>query len=259
MQLQASASSAGRARTRWCATASLRCGRTPRTTPDPTGSRHAQGLLLQGPDRALRRRPRATARRTHPGPKEDRLRLTRATRANISPIFSLYSDPQQLAWSALAPATQEQPWGEVSDGDSTVHRIWRVSDPHAIDAVRAATSDAELLIADGHHRYETMQAYAQEVDDALAARAPGTPPGEPPGEHRYILMCLVALEDPGLTIFPTHRLLSGLDAERRDALHRVLQRDFIATEVPLAQLAPNPARARWTSASMRARSDQRCA
>ena len=53
--------------------------------------------------------------RTHPGPKEDRLRLTRATRANISPIFSLYSDPTNAAWSALEPATAQPPWGEVSD------------------------------------------------------------------------------------------------------------------------------------------------
>src|SRR5579859_4053378 len=128
--------------------------------------------------------------RTHPGPKEDRLRLTRATRANISPIFSLYSDPHQAAWSALEPATSQAPWAEVTDADGTVHRVWRVTDPAAIEAVQAATRDAELLIADGHHRYETMDAYAQELG------------GE--GDHRYILMCLVALEDPGLTGFPTH-------------------------------------------------------
>jgi uncharacterized protein (DUF1015 family) len=165
--------------------------------------------------------------RTHPGPKEDRLRLTRATRANISPIFSLYSDPQQAAWAALSPTTNEQaPWGEVTDSDGTVHRLWRVSDPQAIAAVQAATSEAELLIADGHHRYETMQAYAQEVG------------GE--GEHSYILMCLVALEDPGLTVFATHRLVSGLDERRRAALALALERDFDMTEVPIEQIAPSP-------------------
>jgi uncharacterized protein (DUF1015 family) len=162
--------------------------------------------------------------RTHPGPKEDRLRLTRATRANISPIFSLYSDPSQAAWKALAPATEQAPWGEVADSDGTVHRLWRISEPHAIAAVRAATSDAELLIADGHHRYETMQAYAEEIG------------GE--GEHRYILMCLVALEDPGLTVFPTHRLVRGLDDARRQALGQALRRDFEITEVPVSQIAP---------------------
>ena len=75
--------------------------------------------------------------RTHPGPKEDRLRLTRATRANLSPIFSLYSDPRQAAWDALDPATEHRPWGEVTDGDGTRHRLWRVSDPDAIAAVQA--------------------------------------------------------------------------------------------------------------------------
>src|ERR1039458_1533844 len=160
--------------------------------------------------------------RTHPGPKEDRLRLTRATRANISPIFSLYSDPSHAAWGALSPATQAAPWGAGADADGTVHRLWRVFDPEAIAAVQAATRDAELLIADGHHRYETMQAYAKEIG------------GE--GEHRYILMCLVALEDPGLTVFPTHRLVRGLDSVRQEALANALRRDFEITEVPIGQI-----------------------
>jgi uncharacterized protein (DUF1015 family) len=166
--------------------------------------------------------------RTHPGPKEDRLRLTRATRANISPIFSLYSDPQQRAWGALAPATEQAPWGEVTDDDGTRHRLWRVTDPAAIAAVQEATRDAELLIADGHHRYETMQAYADEVG------------GE--GDHRYILMCLVAMEDPGLTVFPTHRLVRGLDDARREALAEALARDFERSEVSREELTPPPGR-----------------
>ncbi|HEX7610623.1 MAG TPA: DUF1015 domain-containing protein [Solirubrobacteraceae bacterium] len=164
--------------------------------------------------------------RTHPGPKEDRLRLTRATKANVSSIFSLYSDPQQAAWAALEPATADAPWGEVSDSDGTVHRLWRVADPAAIAAVQAATAGSELLIADGHHRYETMHAYAEEVG------------GE--GDHRYILMCLVALEDPGLTVFPTHRLVNKLDPSRREALQSVLERDFEIAEVPVEQIAPPP-------------------
>jgi len=166
--------------------------------------------------------------RTHPGPKEDRLRLTRATRANISPIFSLYSDPAGAAWRALAPFTGESPWGDVSDGDGTRHRLWRVTDPVAIAAVQDALREAELLIADGHHRYETMAAYADEVG------------GE--GEHRYILMCLVALEDPGLTVFPTHRLVGGLDGARRERLASALAESFDSAEVPLAELAPTPGR-----------------
>jgi uncharacterized protein (DUF1015 family) len=164
--------------------------------------------------------------RTHPGPKEDRLRLMRATRTNLSPIFSLYSDPQNVAWRALEPATEDTPWGEVSDGDGTIHKLWRVSDPQAIAAVRDATREVELLIADGHHRYETANTYAEELG------------GE--GEHRYVLMCLVALEDPGLTVFPTHRLVRGLDRERQEALRETLRRDFEIAEVPLDQIAPEP-------------------
>jgi uncharacterized protein (DUF1015 family) len=164
--------------------------------------------------------------RTHPGPKEDRLRLTRATRANISPIFSLFSDPANAAWEALAPATGSAPWGEVTDAAGTVHRLWPVHDAQAIVAVQAATRDAELLIADGHHRYETMEAYADEIG------------GD--GDHRYILMCLVALEDPGLTVFPTHRLVRGLDDERRAALDAALKRDFEVSEVAVEEVAPTP-------------------
>ncbi len=162
--------------------------------------------------------------RTHPGPREDRLRLTRATRANLSPIFALYSDPQASAWGALAPATQAGPWGEVTDEDDTTHRLWRVTDPDAIAAVQQATGDAELLIADGHHRYETARVYAEEIG------------GE--GEHNYVLMCLVALQDPGLTVFPTHRLVRGLDSARQEALAQALQRDFQVEEVPIEQIAP---------------------
>ena len=135
--------------------------------------------------------------RTHPAAKEDRLRLMRATRANLSPIFSLYPDAAGEAWSALEPATTGEPWGEVTDDDDTTHRLWRVGDPAAIERVQEALADAELLIADGHHRYETARTYAEEIG------------GE--GEHRYVLMCLVSMSDPGLAIFPTHRLVGGLD------------------------------------------------
>jgi uncharacterized protein (DUF1015 family) len=164
--------------------------------------------------------------RTHPGPKEDRVRLMRATRANLSPIFSLYSDPENAAWKALEPATESAPWGEVSDAEGTVHKLWRVTEPQTIDAVQRATREVELLIADGHHRYETSNAYAEELG------------GD--GEHRYILMCLVALEDPGLTVFPTHRLVRGLDRERQESLREALRRDFEIEEVPLEQIAPEP-------------------
>jgi uncharacterized protein (DUF1015 family) len=165
--------------------------------------------------------------RTHQGPLEDRLALTRATGANLSPIFVLYSDPDGAALAALAPATVEPPWGEVVDDDGTRHRLWRCGAVGAIAAVRGALAGAELLIADGHHRYETARVYADEIG------------GE--GEHRYVLACLVALEDPGLSIFPTHRLLRDLDGARRAALDAAIERDFIATPIGRDELAP-PAR-----------------
>ncbi len=185
--------------------------------------------------------------RTHPGPREDRLRLTRATKANMSPIFSLYSDPQRAAWAALEPATQQTPWGEATDAQGTVHRLWRVADPEAIAAVQQATRGRELLIADGHHRYETARVYAQEVDDA---RARDNSASEPQAgrrrqyeyEHQYVLMCLVALEDPGLTVFPTHRLVKGLDDARAERLAQALRDNFEQREVPLEQIAPPPSR-----------------
>jgi len=162
--------------------------------------------------------------RTHPGPKEDRLRLTRATRANLSPIFALFSDPAGRAWEALAGFTGGRPWGEVLDDDGTRHRIWPVHDAGAIAAVQQATRDCELLIADGHHRYETARVYAEEIG------------GE--GDHRYVLTCLVALEDPGLTVFPTHRLVRGLDEERWRALDELVHSHFRLEPVAAADLAP---------------------
>jgi uncharacterized protein (DUF1015 family) len=150
--------------------------------------------------------------RTHPGPKEDRLRLTRATKANLSPIFSLFSDSEGAAWSALEAHRTPDPWAEATDDDGTVNRIWRVEAPEAIDAVKRTLQSAELLIADGHHRYETARVYADEIG------------GE--GPHRFVVMCLVALEDPGLTVFPTHRLLRGLRPDQHETLANALKRDF---------------------------------
>src|SRR4051794_1357801 len=164
--------------------------------------------------------------RTQPGPKEDRLRLTRATRANLSPIFSLFPDPEQEAWRTIESVTQREPYATVTDGDGTVNRLWRIADPLTITHVQDALRDRELLIADGHHRYETARVYAQEVG------------GE--GEHRYVLMFLCSLQDSGLTIFPTHRLLKGLDDAKREALRKTIEQHFDVSEIPAAELEPPP-------------------
>ncbi|MGA9860343.1 MAG: DUF1015 family protein [Solirubrobacteraceae bacterium] len=160
--------------------------------------------------------------RTHPGPREDRLRLTRATRANLSPIFSLYSDDHALAGATLASA---RPWAQTTDDDGTVNRLGQITDPAVIKTFAASLRDTELLIADGHHRYETARVYAEEIG------------GE--GPHRYVLMCLVALQDPGLTVFPTHRLVQGLTGGQQEALATAIRRDFEIEELTDdAALAP---------------------
>jgi uncharacterized protein (DUF1015 family) len=162
--------------------------------------------------------------RTHPGPKEDRLRLTRATQANLSPIFSLYSDPEGRAFGAL-DAAKGEPFGETTDDDGTVNRLWRVTDETAIRTAVETLGGAELLIADGHHRYETARVYAQEAGTEAAG---------------YVLMCLVSLEDPGLTVFPTHRLAKGRGQERYEALAHVLREQFAVKEVTEDELSPAP-------------------
>ncbi len=163
--------------------------------------------------------------RTHPAPQEDRLRLTRATRANLSPVFALVADPGRRSWSALEPHLSGPAWGEAPSAGGTINRLWRVTDPAVAEEVHAALADRELLIADGHHRYEAARLYAEEVG------------GE--GAHRYVLMCVVALEDPGLAVYPTHRLIAPLDDQRRAALRRAIEESFEITEVATDELVPN--------------------
>ena len=114
--------------------------------------------------------------RTHRGPKEGRLRLLREVRAQLEPIFLLYEGDAPFETPARPP-----------DLEVEGTRLWRLPD----DGLREAFADRRLLIADGHHRYETALAYHEEV---------GTP------ESGYMMVVLVSLEDPGLTIFPTHRV-----------------------------------------------------
>jgi uncharacterized protein (DUF1015 family) len=161
--------------------------------------------------------------RTHPAPKADRLALMRATRANLSPIFALYPDERGSVWSALASSTEDGPWGDVEDDDGTRNRLWRCNDASVIAEIQRELAEATLLIADGHHRYETARVYADEIG------------GE--GPHRYVLMCLVSMSDPGLTVLPTHRLVAGLDSARRERLEAAIAHDFRATEVAPAELS----------------------
>ena len=189
----------------------------------PDGTRHTRrGLLCRvrvtpyGPGLV---RPHE---RTHPEPKRDRLRLTEATRYNLSPIFSLHPGD---AWRHVEHHTSSAPWGEVTDDEGTVHRVWRVGDPEADRAVAAELADTELLIADGHHRYETARTYADEIG------------GD--GPHRFTLMGLVSLSDPGLTVFGYHRLLTDIrEPAAQRALREAMLAHFAVEEVPLERLDP---------------------
>ncbi len=157
--------------------------------------------------------------RTHPGPKEDRLKLTRATRTNLSPIFTLFPDAEGVGGRAMEQIAGTEPFASAEDLDGTRNTLWRSTDDDLVAELQMALADAELLIADGHHRYETARVYADEVG------------GE--GEHRYVLMLLCSLSDPGLLIFPTHRLLTGLkdDTDKQLAIREVLTRDFEIEEL----------------------------
>src|SRR4051812_6013763 len=162
--------------------------------------------------------------RTHPGPLLDRLELTRASGYNLSPIFSLSTAD---AWPLVAPSLPDEPWGEARDEDGTVNRIWKVVEPAVHQAVTECLAVAQLLIADGHHRYETARAFRDEVG------------GE--GPHNYTLMSLTGLDDPGLTVFPTHRLLSGFagDPEKQQRLGNGLRELFEVEEVGREEIDPN--------------------
>ena len=134
------------------------------------------------------------------GPKTDRLELLKVTRAHFGQIFVLYSDPAGVVESLLAERTPPQPWEQVTDEYQTVHTVWRITEPQAIIQVAAAMADKKLVIADGHHRYETALAYR----DDCRSRATSDKPAE------YVMMTFVRMETDGLTILPTHRLVHGL-------------------------------------------------
>ncbi len=138
---------------------------------------------------------------TMPGPKADRLKLTRACNANLSAIFGLYPDSENAAQSALDDAILGQTALAATDHLAVVHRIWPVTDHSVISTVRDALKDKPIFIADGHHRYETALNY----QDQLQKADPDTA-----WPASFVMMMLVGMDDPGLAVLPTHRLISGL-------------------------------------------------
>ena len=153
---------------------------------------------------------------TRQGPKQDRLALMRATNANVSPLWLLYDDRDGQVRTGLASGWDTPPIVEAeSDGERHVLRA--ISDQTVVRAVTSAFRSRPLYIADGHHRYETAQHYRDE------RRAAGQ--ADPDAGHEFGMFLLVALDDPGLLVLPTHRLVRGLGlsgAALRDALERWL-------------------------------------
>ena len=142
--------------------------------------------------------------RTLAGPKEDRLKLFRATRTNLSPGFMLYRDPARAIDAAIATGV---PFAAFRTPDGVDHELARIAEPDAVRAIVDHMAKGSLLIADGHHRYETALRYAGETDAALAAA--GTPAG-PRAEHRFFMAFLCNGDDPDLVVFPTHRFVHSL-------------------------------------------------
>jgi uncharacterized protein (DUF1015 family) len=134
--------------------------------------------------------------RTHAGPKEDRLKLLYGARTQISPVYGLYPDGPGDVWAA-AGVTGE-PEAELTGRDGTRNRFWWIDDPARCAAVASAMGSRWILIADGHHRYETAVRYREERRAA----------GDGDGPHDLVMMGLTAIEDPGLVVLPTHRLLN---------------------------------------------------
>ena len=131
------------------------------------------------------------------GPKLDRLNLIRAMRVNTSPIFGLLADPKKSLRGALAKARRQRPLANIKDSEGVAHRLWDCKDAGAIDTIRQAARDNPVLIADGHHRYETSWNYFSEMRKSEGSDGPSS----------RLLFFICPLEDPGLVVFPTHRVL----------------------------------------------------
>jgi uncharacterized protein (DUF1015 family) len=175
--------------------------------------------------------------RTFGGPKEDRLCLTKATRANLSPVFGLYEDGENTVARRFERALASQPLAVGTLG-GVENRLWAVTDPDSIADVTELMADKAIYIADGHHRYGTAALYRDWLIEQEGAL---------PGEHpvNFVLCVLCAMEDPGLLILPTHRVLPGvnvsgglLDEDERVEVARLMVENAEQIPKALAQFGP---------------------
>lgn len=160
--------------------------------------------------------------RTLSGPKEDRLKLFRSTRTNLSPGFMLYRDPGDTLAASLEGARELT---RFSTDDGVEHRVSKIDDPTAMRAITAKIASSSLLIADGHHRYETALRYSQEIDEA-------NPNALARGRHRYFMAFLANGDDPELVVFPTHRHVHSLPSFDWDAILKKASHAFVVEPLP---------------------------
>jgi uncharacterized protein (DUF1015 family) len=160
-------------------------------------------------------------------PKSDRLNLLKATRAHFGQIFMLYSDPALTAEKILFSGTTA-PEIEVTDEYSVTHRVWKVSDMSTINILLGAMEDKKLIIADGHHRYETALSYSREHAPSSVARTERNPANtspQPPYPEAAVMMSFVNMDSTGITILPTHRVVFFLERAEKFCAVQVLAVD----------------------------------
>ncbi len=153
------------------------------------------------------------------GPKADRLELLRHTRAHTGQLFMLYSDPERMADALADEVSRAAPDMDVRDEYGVAHRLWVVPDEARMARIRQLLADKKLVIADGHHRYETALAYRDECRARLRTADRNAP-------HEKVMMTLVNMHSEGLTILPTHRVVGNLREFAWEAFRRKLETHF---------------------------------
>jgi len=159
-------------------------------------------------------------------PKADRLDLLRTTRAHYEQLFLLYEDSGEIA-SLLA--TRHPPAIDVADEYGVAHRVWQISDPAAIASVQEKMRDKKLVIADGHHRYETALNFRDERR-SKAGRAEGAD-SNPQAPYEFVMMTFVNMNDPGLLVLPTHRVVHSLDSFSVDDFQKASRKFYEVDEI----------------------------
>ena len=167
-------------------------------------------------------------------PKVDRLNLTLACRANFNPIFSLYSDPGLTIERRIDALEETPPYLDITDENGVRHKLWVVDDPGVINVFKDVMKDKKLLIADGHHRYETALNYRR----IMREKKPGFTGEEP---FNYTLMYFTNMDDAGLVILPTHRLVKNINFTTTEFLDKA-QKYFHIEALPFTHATEEPAR-----------------